>query len=117
MGFRSVSVGYLAAEEEDPGEADGGDAAPDDDGGREQGPVAVDHRHLPWDCPLSLSLLLLRTAGGGSEKKRPEAWICTREKKTLRNCFFIFGEIWGFLVRPDGPGIAIISVKPVQAKI
>ena len=90
-------MGYLAAEEEDPGEADGGDAAPDDDGRREQGPVAVDQRRLPWDSPLSLSLLLLRTADGGSEKKRPDAWICTREKKPCGIVSLFFEKYGDFL--------------------
>ena len=41
---------YLAAEEEDPGEAGGGDAAPDDDRRGKQRPVAVDH--LRFSLPI-----------------------------------------------------------------
>lgn len=72
-------VGYLAAEEEDPGEAGGADAAPDDHRGGEQGPVAVDHPR-----PLARSLLLLPSLIASS----PEDWIGRdRRRERLR--------IWG----------------------
>ena len=48
--YSNGRFGYLAAEEEDPGEAGGGDAAPDDDGRGEQRPVAVDH--LRFSLPI-----------------------------------------------------------------
>ena len=44
-------------EEEDPGEASGGDAAPYDDGRGEQRPVAVDHPRFLLDFSLSLASL------------------------------------------------------------
>jgi hypothetical protein len=43
---------YLAAEEEDPGQAGGGDAAPYDHRRREQRPVAVDHLRCLSSIPL-----------------------------------------------------------------
>lgn len=50
---------HLAAEEEDPGEASGGDAAPDNHRRREQGPVAVHHLRfflLGWLPPSLLPM-------------------------------------------------------------
>lgn len=65
-------VGYLAAEEEDPGEAGGADAAPDDHRGGEQGPAAVDHPHSLATSPPLLLLPLVsfrgRFDGGGWER-------------------------------------------------
>ena len=56
--YSNGRFGYLAAEEEDPGEAGGGDAAPDDDGRGEQRPVAVDHPRFFLDFSLGLASLL-----------------------------------------------------------
>ena len=61
-------------EEEDPGEASGGDAAPYDDGRGEQRPVAVDHPRFLLDFSLSLASLQVVDSDGWRRERRWGGW-------------------------------------------
>jgi hypothetical protein len=110
---------YLAAEEEDPGEAGGADAAPDDHRGGEQGPAAVDHpRSLPLLLFFFLPLVSFRGRRfyGGAVDGRDR----TRERKTSRfamDCIVYAGGPCNAMTSTQRPKVECRMLNPQKRPI